>query len=330
MDLFNRLVVEQIHCSIYSGIFELICCIFIDKKNIKYYKHFLEDCMNTIISKGLFVIIFSGLFFIVGCSSVTSISYSFVEDEKNSASISFQAGNPGASFLFYKGKSLPDAEEKTIWDPIVFPSGEPLEITVHVYHYETSSGIGDSSIVGLLAGAIADEATYEARQSRVVDTDVLFTCPPLQAGKHYSLSYAKGPALRRNRLVLVEIPVNIMVYQQDFGILAYPEPEINKPFAYVIDTFKVDVLVADNVALHNNSTDSNIGFNIYVHDPETNEWITFGAGSLEGAGDMKTIDSDISDITYYRYYAIEPLNGKNYKYEFYKRRDDLNINILDY
>jgi len=292
--------------------------------------------MNTIINKGLFVIIFSGLLFIAGCSSLKPIPYAFAEDERNSASISFKHGaNPGTSLVSFKGSGLPLPEEKTTWDPLLFPSGEPLDITVHASYIDNRNGwtYNPNLLVMLLSNVIADAVTSEMRLSRAVDMDVVFSCPPLEAGKNYSLSFDKKDGVPgRNILVLTDTETRKIVHQQEFGILVYPEPEFDKPFAYVIDAFKADGDYEDNVVMHNNTTDRNITFRIYAHDPITKEWIVLGIGSLKGAGDSESIDADVTgnDIDYYRYFAIESVDGKNYKYEFYKRRDDLNIRILDY
>jgi len=81
--------------------------------------------------------------------------------------------------------------------------------------------------------------------------------------------------------------------------------------------------------LHNTSDDSNINFRIYIHHPKNHEWIVYGIGSLKGPGDTDTINSGIKDIDDYRYFAIESMDKKNYKYEFYTSRNDLHINIIN-
>jgi hypothetical protein len=115
------------------------------------------------------------------------------------------------------------------------------------------------------------------------------------------------------------------------GSLDYPQPEFDKPSAYVIDAFSVKGSFEDYVKLHNNSADSNMNFNVYVHHPGSHEWVLYGIGILKGFGDTDTIDSGIidDDIDKYRYFAIESLNGKNYKYSISKSRNDLHITISD-
>ena len=109
----------------------------------------------------------------------------------------------------------------------------------------------------------------------------------------------------------------------------YPKPEIDKTNAYVIDTFKDVESMEDYIKLHNNSSDSNINFNVYMHHPELQTWIIYGSGSLKDAGDTDTIDTDMGDIDEYRYFAIESLSKKEFEYFFYKRNNDLHINIMD-
>jgi hypothetical protein len=113
------------------------------------------------------------------------------------------------------------------------------------------------------------------------------------------------------------------------GSLEYSEPVFDKPFVYVIDSFKGNGSIEDYVKLHNSSIDSNIRFNVYIHDPSSHEWLIYGTGSLKDAGDTDTIDSGMDDIDHYRYFAIESLNGKNYNYQVYKSHNDLHITIFD-
>jgi len=119
------------------------------------------------------------------------------------------------------------------------------------------------------------------------------------------------------------------------GSLKYPEPLFEKSSAhvtgsvYVIDSAKTKERIEDYVKLHNFSSESDISFNIYVHHPGTREWLLYGIGTLKDLGDTDTIDSSVGSIKNYRYFAIEPKDGKTYQYQFYARNNDLHINILD-
>jgi hypothetical protein len=113
------------------------------------------------------------------------------------------------------------------------------------------------------------------------------------------------------------------------GSLDYPQPEFDKPFVFVIDTSKAVGSFEDYVKLQNASTDSNMNFFVYVHHPKNHEWLMYGVGKLKGPGDTDTINSGMKNMDLYRYFAIESTNGKEYKYQFYKSRNDLYITILD-
>ena len=110
----------------------------------------------------------------------------------------------------------------------------------------------------------------------------------------------------------------------------YPEPTFDNPLAYVIDTVQEKGSMEDYVKVHNKSSDSDMDFNVYMHRPGTQQWVLYGTAFLKGPGDTDTIDTDMKGIENYRYFAIEPLNGKKYKYQFYKKSNDLHIDILNY
>jgi hypothetical protein len=134
------------------------------------------------------------------------------------------------------------------------------------------------------------------------------------------------------RLVFVSIFVCIFNSCGTSRALDYPEPGLEKPFVFVIDTFQVDGSFEDYVKLHNKSSDSDIQFNVYFHNPKNLEWLLYGVGTLKGSGDTDTIDSDdsdVDDVDDYRYFAIESLNDKDYKYHCYTSRNDFHIDILD-
>jgi hypothetical protein len=111
--------------------------------------------------------------------------------------------------------------------------------------------------------------------------------------------------------------------------LDYPEPELDKNFVFIVDTFKLNGSFEDYVKLHNKSSDTGIRFNVYLHNPDNDEWFLYGVGILKGPGDTDTIDSDMDGIRNYRYFAVESLNDKDYKYQCYTSRNDLHIDILE-
>jgi hypothetical protein len=140
--------------------------------------------------------------------STTPVLYSFVENGTENATISFMRGNPGVALIYFEGNELPEPEKKTHWDPLSFPAGKPLSITVHVYYQQANSS-GQGLLITLVATAIVS--------SRSVDQDVLFECPALEAGKEYKLVFRKGAGLTgQNLLVLTDVSTKKIVYQQEF------------------------------------------------------------------------------------------------------------------
>ena len=168
--------------------------------------------MKSFINKGMFLFIFLGLFVLIGCSS-TPITYMMTNDEINSASISFKSGSPRVTFLEYNGIELPAAEKKTRWDPLVFPSGVPLNITVHAYYYQSTYGYVGTGFIAAVTAA----ATSAIVATRNVDTKVVFNCPPLEAGKNYTLTFKKETGVPgKNVLILTDNSERGEVYRQDF------------------------------------------------------------------------------------------------------------------
>ena len=108
----------------------------------------------------------------------------------------------------------------------------------------------------------------------------------------------------------------------------YPRPHIDRPSAYVIDTYLVKGGFEDYVRLVNQTSQTDIAFKIYLHDPKKFNWIEYGTGNLKGPDDSITVKSGLSgNLDRYRYFAIEALDGNNYKYDFKKSRNDLYIYI---
>jgi len=169
--------------------------------------------LNNINYKMFGVIILIVLFTFIGCSSMKPIPYNFTEDEINSSSISFTRGNPRASFVDYNNNVLPSPERRTYWAPIFFPSGVPLEITVHAYYFQQSVPVANAGLFGVIVSA----ATATIDISRFVDVNVLFRCPPLEAGKNYSITFRKEPGIPgKNILILTDTAERKIIYQQEF------------------------------------------------------------------------------------------------------------------
>ena len=170
--------------------------------------------MKTKIMKGLFVFAVFGAFFITGCSSLTPVPYAIEKNEAYSASITFARGNPSVSFVYYNNNVLPEPEEKTYWSPIMFPSGVPMQIMVHAYYQQDMTAVNNAGLSGA-AGSTA--VTPGTTASRSVDIDVLFMCPPLTAGRKYTLTFRKEAGVPgTNRLILTDVGSKTIIHQQEF------------------------------------------------------------------------------------------------------------------
>ncbi|MDR1149001.1 MAG: hypothetical protein LBK66_10255 [Spirochaetaceae bacterium] len=161
------------------------------------------------------IIVFAVAVLFAGCATTrTAVPFSFVENEEESASIEIMGGNPGVWLVYFDKNELPQPAEETYWNPLSFPAGRPLEITVHAYYYQQST---TSTSAGVLGALISSVATSAIAASRNVDRDVLFTCPALEAGKAYKLVFRKGAGVSgENLLVLSNIETGKVVYEQGF------------------------------------------------------------------------------------------------------------------
>jgi len=105
-------------------------------------------------------------------------------------------------------------------------------------------------------------------------------------------------------------------------------PAFNKPNSFVFDSNSVRGKLEDNIRLCNLSKNADISFTVYLYDSKSKTWKVYGTGKLKGPGDTDFISSKLSgELKYYRYYAIQALDKRNYRYSFEKKRDDLYIYI---
>jgi hypothetical protein len=133
--------------------------------------------------------------------------------------------------------------------------------------------------------------------------------------------------MKKILLVLVLSTIGIFISNKT---LVYAQPTFNKPNSFVIDSNSVRGDLEDNIKIYNQTSRSGISFKLYVYDSKKKTWIEYGTGDLKGPGDSDTISSRLSgDLDDYRYYAIQALDNRNYKYNFDKKRNDLLIYISD-
>jgi hypothetical protein len=157
------------------------------------------------------LVLFLAVVAFVGCAS-KPVAYQYVTEGVNSASISFKTGNPYVRCVSFEGADIPAPERGTYWEPVIFPAGRALRITVYVY-YEYKQTVR----VGGMFGLISDVAGAVGTLTRSVDRNVVFTCPPLADGGKYQLEFEKGSGIPgTNTLVLRNLATREVVYQQEF------------------------------------------------------------------------------------------------------------------
>jgi hypothetical protein len=153
--------------------------------------------------------------FLAGCASTTPVPYSCTEKSSKSASVVFSRGNPDVKLVYFNDNEIPDPEEGTCWNPVSFPTGEALKLTVHAYYEQSSNWVTSNN---LLANLIAAAVTSASSASRHVDAIVEFSCPPLDSGKEYKLAFQKGYGLLsgKNTLILTDITSKKVICRQTF------------------------------------------------------------------------------------------------------------------
>ena len=108
-------------------------------------------------------------------------------------------------------------------------------------------------------------------------------------------------------------------------------PDKIKNNSTIIDVNSVKGKFKDNIKLVNKSDDSNMDFLIFGFDAaDAKKWDTVGKSDLKEYGDSDSIDTPVNDSSNtkkYAYYAVYALNGKKYKVNPSKARNDLIIEI---
>ena len=116
--------------------------------------------------------------------------------------------------------------------------------------------------------------------------------------------------------------------------LNYAQPSFGDPLeahgVYVIDSFNIYGNFKDRVRLISRSKNTNISFRVYIHNSETHIWQEYGEGMLLAFNDTDFINSPLAGrLNKYRYFAIEAMDGNEYRYTIAKRHNDLYIYIND-
>ena len=132
-------------------------------------------------------------FVLTGCSVLNPVPLSVVEDETNTASISFVNENPGVSYVVYNDNLLPEPEDGTYWDLILLPGGLPIDMVVHAYFRQQSHGFGNVGLLGMIIATAVEAAIITSRK--------------------------EGGLSGTNKLILKDMETKKVFYQQEF--LAY-------------------------------------------------------------------------------------------------------------
>jgi hypothetical protein len=201
--------------------------------------------------KGVFMKVIKVLLFLIitlvcfaGCGSMATAPYSFTENDNGTAEITFKTnlnksgGATGFGLGGDKSKKsiqlisieedeIPLPERRQVWNPVSLPAETPLTLNVNIFYYYKPNKKGASLSTGsladvilapvIIAAEIASEVSaqvYNEKARGWRNMDVVFNCPPLEAGKNYRLEYVEK-WFQKSRLVLTEISTKKVVYEQE-------------------------------------------------------------------------------------------------------------------
>jgi hypothetical protein len=178
-------------------------------------------------------------FYSMGCASLTvPVSHSFAESGSQAATIHFDdtfyksgdTSGGGTYFINFAGAQLPKPERGTRWAPgnmnITFPAGEPLELTVRAYYYtnvkpmlKAAEFCADAYILAPVAlGFLGLALVVDLPIAIAVnfDKEVVFECPPLEAGRNYTLKIRRKARGVSRALLLTYADTDTVVYEHEF------------------------------------------------------------------------------------------------------------------
>jgi hypothetical protein len=145
-------------------------------------------------ANALWLIVIFASFCIAGCSTLGSVPYSFAEEENRTASITF---SKGIRLIDFEGDAIPGPKIGTHWEPVVVPAGRQFLIKVNV-----TAQAANYSSTGFFSNLLAFAMIIETVRG-VVNRNVYFVCPPLEAGKEYVL-YFNSRTIRRDSIEIRE------------------------------------------------------------------------------------------------------------------------------
>jgi hypothetical protein len=154
-------------------------------------------------TNALWLIVAIASFCIAGCATTRAVPYSFAEEGSGTATILF---NNSIRLLDFEGNIIPGPENGTRWEPISFPAGREFLIKVNVV--DTGMG-GDLTTTGTFLDIIAFVLFIETIRG-AVNRNVYFVCPPLEAGKEYTIHF-NSRSIRRDSIELREKGTGIIL-----------------------------------------------------------------------------------------------------------------------
>lgn len=96
------------------------------------------------------------------------------------------------------------------------------------------------------------------------------------------------------------------------------------PNAFFFDLADIDDDADENMKLKGKfPTKQRVGFQVYAYNKKRHDWIEFGTAYIERKNDKDSVEGKNNDLSKYRYYAIESMDGTEYNYEPEEDDDDL-------
>ena len=112
-----------------------------------------------------------------------------------------------------------------------------------------------------------------------------------------------------------------------FVLLFTAEPAKN--IDYTID--RQEISFYDYLRMTNETSDANIGFDVYARNAESDDWTPIGAQFFKDKASNVAVQTVYGDevAKKWRYFAFAPRNGKSYRYRATVARNDLIITVLE-
>ena len=168
--------------------------------------------------KAIFLLTAASLMFLTLTGCATSAYYFPPANEQNSAAIYFEPSDQNHSLrvISFNGQRLPRSGIGKRWQPVHFPAGTEIGIMVHARFQESTRTVTGFGAVGAVLNTVQEVRAA----TRNVDIQVMFNCPPLEAGKNYRLLYHKELGIPgRNFLILIDLFTGQEVHRQEFIVI---------------------------------------------------------------------------------------------------------------